>query len=962
MKKKLLPILFFFISICFQTVRANNQQDTATVNLVPDYSLLLLESILEVAPSGIGVVQNRVISQVNTYIEQLTGYSQEELVGKNARILYVNDEDYEFVGAEKYRQIAEKGTGTVQTRWKHKDGYEIYILLSSTPFDKHNLELGVVFTVQDITEKTKTEHVLHNRTLWFTLGLLILISFLLILIVFLYKNISKQKNIEKSLKQSKDELEQYFSSALDLLCIADTNGNFIRVNKQWEEILGYTVSDLENRAFFEFIHPDDIDSTLEAMKTLEQQKEVIQFINRYRSKDGSYRFIEWRSTPNNNLIYAAARDITERIETEKKLHESRKILEDVINSIPVRVFWKDVNSVFLGCNTLFALDAGKNSPEEVIGENDYSLGWKEQAELYRQDDAAIISSGIPKFHYEEPQTSSDGSQKILLTSKIPLQDAQGEIYGILGVYEDITERKKTEEYIDNQNRMLTALLNNLPIGVFMIDAATGKPVIANTAAKNLLGKDLIPDAAIDSFAEIYKVYVGDSDTPYPTENMPIIKGLQGISSYIDDMRVEHPDGSSYLLEVYGTPVFDKNNSVSLSIVSFLDITERKKAEKELIAAKEKAEESDTLKSAFLANMSHEIRTPMNAIIGFSSFLKQPDISKEQYNKYADIIINSGNHLLSIINDIIDISRIDAGHISVNAEPVNIHNLLEETYIFFKDQLVQKKKDAVKIVYHKNQDDIIINTDITRLRQILINILSNACKFTEQGLIEFGYEIEDTYLHFYVKDSGIGIPLDKHDIIFERFRQAAETTEKFYGGTGLGLPIAKACTEMLGGRIWFESEENVGTVFHFTIPYLPTQNLNTNKTNPHTKIVSGFNKQHVLVAEDDDANFDFLNTVLRNNNLHVSRTITGTQALETILTDNTIDLILLDIKLPEITGWEIAKTIRNKGITTPIIAQTAFAQEEDKKRSLDSGCDYFISKPINTEKLLEILWNIVSQKK
>lgn len=279
----------------------------------------MLSSILRAAPTGIGVVENRVFTDVNDYIVELTGYSREELIGKNARMIYPSDAEYEFVGREKYRQISERGTGTVETVWQKKDGALLSVILSSTPLDPDDLAAGVVFTVLDITERKRDAAALAGRTRWFLTAMAIFLALQLLLIVVLIRNLALRKRSEAALRGKTEELDRYFSSALDLLCIADVQGNFIRVNRQWEHTLGYGVADLEGGKFLDLVHPDDMPDTLAAMARLGKQEEVLNFTNRYRCKDGSYRNIEWRSTPHGELIYAAARDVTERRLVEENL-------------------------------------------------------------------------------------------------------------------------------------------------------------------------------------------------------------------------------------------------------------------------------------------------------------------------------------------------------------------------------------------------------------------------------------------------------------------------------------------------------------------------------------------------------------------------------------------------------------------------------------------------------------------
>ncbi len=271
------------------------------------------------------------------------------------------------------------------------------------------------------------------------------------------RDITNRKQAEKDLLQRTEEINRFFDVAIDLLCIADTDGYFLRLNPVWEKTLGYTRDELMSVKFFEFVHPEDLEATMKSVMTLASQQEVVNFFNRYRCKDGTYRWLEWRSVPSGNLIYAAARDITESKKAEQALRESQQMLRSVLDTIPVRVFWKDRESTFLGCNRPFAQDAGLNSPEDLVGKNDFQINWAEQAELYRADDRAVMDTGSSKLNYEEPQTTPDGHRIWLRTSKVPLLDAENQVKGVLGTYEDITERKRSDEAIQRQLKELTIL-------------------------------------------------------------------------------------------------------------------------------------------------------------------------------------------------------------------------------------------------------------------------------------------------------------------------------------------------------------------------------------------------------------------------------------------------------------------------------------------------------------------------
>ncbi len=279
--------------------------------------------------------------------------------------------------------------------------------------------------------------------------------------VAVFLDITNRKRIEAALQAKTAELESYFTSALDLLCIADTQGHFRRLNREWELTLGYTLEELEGQQFMDLVHPDDRAATLEAVSHLTAQTEVLNFVNRYRCKNGAYRWIEWRSVPVGEIIYATARDITTRIETEQALRESQQqlieantMLQLVLDAIPVRIFWKDREARYLGCNRRFAQDAGYDTPAAIIGKDDFSMAWRAQAEQYRADDFQVMRSGEAKLNYEEPQTPLEGEPLWLRTSKVPMQNTQGEVIGVLGVYEDITAAKAAQEALNRLNEEL----------------------------------------------------------------------------------------------------------------------------------------------------------------------------------------------------------------------------------------------------------------------------------------------------------------------------------------------------------------------------------------------------------------------------------------------------------------------------------------------------------------------------
>jgi signal transduction histidine kinase/PAS domain-containing protein len=383
--------------------------------------------------------------------------------------------------------------------------------------------------------------------------------------------------------------------------------------------------------------------------------------------------------------------------------------------------------------------------------------------------------------------------------------------------------------------------------------------------------------------------------------------------------------------------------------------EKEKRAVELIIAKEKAEESDKLKSAFLANMSHEIRTPMNGILGFSDLLKLPGLTGLQQQEYISIIEKSGNRMLNIINDIVDISKIEAGLMIVNNKDSNINKKIEFIYIFFKPQVEEKGMQF----FFKNAlptKEATISTDSEKVYSILTNLVKNAIKYSKEGTIEFGYIKKDETLEFYVKDTGIGIPKDRQSAIFERFVQADITDKMARQGAGLGLSISKAYVEMLGGSIWVESEEGIGSTFYFTLPY----NAEPLEKNVVGKVVLAQDEGNqiknlkILIAEDDDTSDILITINIDKFGKEILKARNGFEAVEVCRNNPDTDLILMDIQMPVMNGHEATRQIRKFNKDVVIIAQTAFGLSGDREKAIAAGCDDYISKPINRTELLELI--------
>lgn len=406
-----------------------------------------------------------------------------------------------------------------------------------------------------------------------------------------------------------------------------------------------------------------------------------------------------------------------------------------------------------------------------------------------------------------------------------------------------------------------------------------------------------------------------------------------------------------------TLIYKNHNIRQNNSLLALEIQERRKVEIELKKSKEAAEEANRVKTAFLANMSHEIRTPMNAIQGFSEVILKGNLSEKSTFDFIEIINNSSKQLLNVINDIIDISMIEAGQLKIIYDTVKLNRLLENIYCLHSNS-AKSKGLRFNVSYGLPNTVDSINTDEHRLAQIINNLISNAIKFTNEGYVEFGYKLKDAHLEFYVKDSGIGIPIEFHDLIFERFRQVDDKLSRDYGGTGLGLSICKSIIEMMGGEIWIESEPNKGSTFFFTLSYEQKYPAIENEILESNYI--DLKDKTILIAEDDYYNYLLLQKLLESTNANLLRANNGREAID-IFSQNNVDFVLMDIKMPVMNGYEAVKIIRENNTKIPIVAQTAYAMTEERQLAIEAGCDYYITKPIKSGELYDIFKEILSKK-
>jgi PAS domain S-box-containing protein len=521
-----------------------------------------------------------------------------------------------------------------------------------------------------------------------------------------------------------------------------------------------------------------------------------------------------------------------------------------------------------------------------------------------------------------------------------------------GVCIDITKRKLAEEEIESNHNLLLKLSNQVPGVIYQYrlypDGSSCFPYASN--GMSMIYEYLPEEVREDATPVFGRLHPED----YNMVSELIMDSAKTLRLFLCEFRVILPVQG--LRWRYSTAVPERMEDGSTLWHGIIyDITDRKKTEEELIFAKEQAEESERLKSAFLANMSHEIRTPMNGILGFAQLLKEPKLTGEEQSKYIEVIERSGRRMLNIINDIVDIARIESGQMKVKIAKTNVNKQVDYLHTFFKPE-VESKGMILKSKASLSDAEADINSDREKIYAVLTNLVKNAIKYSNDGTIEFGYVRKDKFLEFFVKDTGIGISAERHEAIFERFVQADVSDTRALQGAGLGLAITKAYVEMLGGKIWVESEESKGSTFYFTIPYDLCSIVNTtgkrNDSLPteETEIID----LKILIAEDDEACEILLKRAIKKYYKEIISVSNGIAAVENYKMNPDIDLILMDIKMPGIDGYEATRQIRKINKDVIIIAQTAFALAGDREKAIEAGCNDYIAKPIKSDLLLEMI--------
>ncbi len=757
--------------------------------------------------------------------------------------------------------------------------------------------------------------------------------------------VTELNEAKKALKISEERLKVAFEGTLDGLWDWDLNSNKAFHSEQFARMLGFEPDELPytSEAWSQLLHPDDIKYAYQKVNDyLSGKSSKYESVFRMKTKDGHYKWIKGRgkfvTDPDGQpeRFIGFNTDITAQKNAEDRLEHSEHLLKTTLNSI---------NEVVLFLDPDYTIKLANHAAARILNIPLYQFeGRKCYDLLYGRDSICPDCPAEKTLKTKTIQTSlrnrPDGT---ILDRKVYPAIIDRTLTGAVIVARDITKQVLDEKEI-LQSRNLAKeneakwklLYYNMPNASVQVnnqyiieDVNEVTCRITGYSKKELIGQrcDIICPKGPHKCPvfDLGKLKIDNDETTVKAKDgtfVPVLKSCR---------RFQH-EGTDIIIE------------------NFQDISHIKKIEHELVEARDKAEESDRLKSAFLANMSHEIRTPMNGIMGFAELLRQPNLSTDEQDVYLDVIRKSGKRMLNIISDLIDISRIEAGSTEIHEEETHTGQMLFDLFTFFKPEA---KNKGITLINNWPKEGCTIITDKTKLNQILSNLIKNAIKYTHQGKIEIGCKKDDCLLTFYVKDTGIGIPKELHAKVFERFRQAELSVARQYEGAGLGLSICQAYAKLLGGEIELESEPGKGSCFYLKLPCKPIKPMESKETFGRS-IKTSEKLINILIAEDDEDNYFLLHEFLSKNNVRCLHALDGIEAVEIVRSNEDIQLVLMDIKMPRMDGFEATRRIRDIKPNLPVIAQTAFASEDDKVLALEAGCYDYISKPIRLAELYDMI--------
>ncbi|MBN2777677.1 MAG: PAS domain S-box protein [Bacteroidales bacterium] len=853
--------------------------------------------------------------EVNQKWLDTLGYKRDEVIGK-----WFGDflcEEFVEGFKKQFPVFKKEGQVYIEFEMYHKKGHRVYIAFDGKiGYDSDNNFRQTHCILQDITELRKAENELKESQA---------------LLYGLFNNMPSGAAIYDVVndgKKGEDYIVKYFNNAsleIEQLSLADVIGkSLFELRPNIDE---FGLIDVFNKVW-KTEKPEFFESKIYVDEKFSSYYENFVF-----------------KLPTGQIV-SIYNDTTDEVINKQKLDQGYALLRIAGEKAKLggwnvllsenRSYWSDEVA------RIHEMEPGY-SPLVEDGISYYAPEWRDKiTEVFTN----CAKYGTPYDEEMEILTAS-GKRIWVRTIGEAVKNQKGEIYKVQGAFQDISDKKQIEESLRKSEESYRQIANSISDVVWTSDLNINVSYVSPSVErlfgetqeehmKRPLSKKFYPKD-LEYLLNLLKIELENEKDPDCDRDRSRIIDVEHLTA----------DGKPIWVSINLSFIRDENgNAIGIQGVT-RDISLRKTAEEELIKAKERAEESDKLKSAFLANMSHEIRTPMNGILGFSELLKTPNLSGDQQAEYISIIEKSGNRMLNIINDIIDISKIESGLMKIKIKETNFNRVCDYVFNFFEPEVKAKN---MKLSYHKDLQDqfAIASLDKDKLTAVLVNLVKNAIKYSQEGEINFGYLVEKDMLKFFVKDTGIGIPKDRQSVIFERFVQADIIDTMARQGAGLGLAISKAYVEMMAGELCVNSVEGKGSEFYFTIPFNRIENDDLLIGNSDTEERSVGKSLKVLIVEDDNVSEQFLTILANNFTNNIIYAKDGVEAVDLCKKHPDVDLILMDIQMPQLNGHGATKQIRDFNKDVVIIAQTAYGLSGDKELALQSGCNDYLSKPIKKE--------------
>ncbi|RLJ17879.1 hypothetical protein DJ030_12800 [bacterium endosymbiont of Escarpia laminata] len=769
-----------------------------------------------------------------------------------------------------------------------------------------------------------------------------------------------------ALQESERKYRGIFTESVTAIYIFDRDKNFIDTNEAGIELLGYSRDELLNMSIPEV--DADHGAVQPAQEHLLAGGRIVNFEHRLVRKDGSTITVLNNSRPVIDSdgevtgMQSTLIDVTERNKIEHSLQDREQELDTIIENIPNMLFIKDAKELrFVRFNQAGETLLGMPR-KDLIGKNDYDFFPQEQADFFTEKDREVLESGKQLDISEEPIETPKGT-RILHTRKTVIRGKNGEAKYLLGISEDITERKRTEQELESHRLHLEELVAERSaslaraetiahVGSWHVDMADSQLTWSSETC-HIFGVPVGTQVSLTDFAGF--VHPDDSD--------------RTMAAWRDAMKgarydIEHRilvEGKVKWVRERAEMVCDAQGQPITAHGAVQDITEHKAAAQAMIDAKERAEAAAGAKSEFLANMSHEIRTPLNAVLGLARMGQRDSKESESRGRFHHIL-SSGQHLLGILNDILDLSKLESGKVKVENQPFRLAETVEDTVSLVASQAGEKG-----LAFSLHLDPALpawVAGDSLRLRQVLLNLLSNAVKFTEEGEVQLQIACQGELTCFSVTDTGIGMNSEQISRLFTPFDQGDTSTTRRFGGTGLGLAISHNLANLMDGHISVKSEPDRGSTFTLCLPLMETEPEVEHEIQKPEKTGSRLKDIHVLAAEDVEMNRLILKDTLEHEGAHVVFAENGYQALERLKEwgVTAFDIVLMDVQMPLMDGYEATRRIHKFTSALPVIGLTAHALGEERQHCLAAGMVEHVTKPFDADELIAAILRQLKQPK